>query len=129
MSSVLEWLGDRRPEPPDDLAARVLEAVRGSSVAAAGGGRDAPDGAVTTAPATGVGAEDSESDRERRPTLLTAAARARLAEALAHPGRVRDSAFELLVADALLTYACEAALESERPLEALTRLLEVGRPA
>jgi len=31
------------------------------------------------------------------------------------PGRVRGSAFELLGADALLTYACEAALELEDP--------------
>jgi len=29
------------------------------------------------------------------------------------PGRVRESAFHLLAADALLTYACEAALECD----------------
>ena len=54
-------------------------------------------------------------------------ARKSLAAAVARPGRVRESAFELLVADALVTYACEAALETERPVEALERIVEVGR--
>jgi len=31
------------------------------------------------------------------------------------PGRVRESAFHLLAADALITYACEVALEGEHP--------------
>lgn len=47
-----------------------------------------------------------------------------LACALARPGRVRDSAFDLLAADALLTYACEAALESEEPSAALAAILD-----
>jgi hypothetical protein len=47
----------------------------------------------------------------------------RLADALARPGRVRESAFRLLEADALLTYACEAALESEDPEAELGRIL------
>jgi len=44
---------------------------------------------------------------------LAAAGRVRLNEAIARPGRVRESAFTLLEADALLTYACEAALDAE----------------
>ena len=53
----------------------------------------------------------------------------RLASARSRPGRVRETAFELLLADALLTYACEAALEEERPEEALrTILAEVAAP-
>lgn len=100
MTSTAPWLGDRRPEAPDDLAARVLERVRG--------------------PGDGSG---------ERADLLLAAARISLHEALDRPGRVRGSAFELLVADALATYACEAALESERPREALERVVEVGRRA
>jgi len=36
------------------------------------------------------------------------------------PGRVRQSAFHLLAADALLTYACEAALECEDAERALS---------
>jgi len=45
--------------------------------------------------------------------------------ARARPGRVRESAFRLLEADALLTYACEAALESGDPEAALRRILSV----
>ena len=54
---------------------------------------------------------------------LTARGRSRLDEARAEPGRVRESAFRLLEADALLTYACEAALESDDPATALRRIL------
>jgi len=39
------------------------------------------------------------------------------------PGRIRDSAFHLLTADALLTYACEAALDSADPAAALGTML------
>lgn len=46
-----------------------------------------------------------------------------LDRARGRPGRVRESAFHLLGADALLTYACEAALEESVPAEALGRLL------
>ena len=49
----------------------------------------------------------------------------RLDQARARPGRVRESAFRLLEADALLTYACEAALETEGPDAALRRILQV----
>ncbi len=47
-----------------------------------------------------------------------------LAEALKLPGRNRAAAFYLLAADALLTYACEAAVEQEDPEAALSRVLE-----
>lgn len=40
------------------------------------------------------------------------------------PGRVRASAFHLLAADALLTYACEAALEDADPRIALVGILQ-----
>lgn len=48
---------------------------------------------------------------------------AALADALAAPGQDRAAAFRLLAADALLTYACEAAAEENRPGETLERLL------
>jgi hypothetical protein len=58
--------------------------------------------------------------------VLCRAARASLADALARPGRNRESAFRLLAADALATYACEAAAESSdlegRLLDILARL-------
>lgn len=58
---------------------------------------------------------------------LADVARALLEAAVSRPGRVRESAFELLLADALVTYACEAALEQGDPTEVLGRLSEVGR--
>ena len=54
---------------------------------------------------------------------LTDAGVSRLDDARARPGRVRESAFRLLEADALLTYACEAALEADDPEAALRRVL------
>lgn len=89
MSDVRQWLEARRPPPPDDLAARLVDAI-------------SPGGLVS---------------------VLTDAGRARLNEARARPGRVRESAFRLLEADALLTYACEAALETRDPAGALRSIL------
>jgi hypothetical protein len=40
------------------------------------------------------------------------------------PGRVRASAFHLLAADALLTYACEAAMEEADPRAELLETLQ-----
>lgn len=48
---------------------------------------------------------------------------ARLRIARSELGRVRESAFRLLEADALITYACEAALDGENPEDALRRIL------
>ena len=44
--------------------------------------------------------------------VLSAAAAEELGEALARPGRSREGAYHLLAADALMTYACEAAAEA-----------------
>jgi hypothetical protein len=54
------------------------------------------------------------------------ASHACLAHALARPGRVRESAFALLTADALVTYACEAALDEDDAVRALELLLTIG---
>lgn len=59
--------------------------------------------------------------------VLARAAGESLESAVARPGRVRESALHLLVADALVTYACEAALEADQPEVALRELVEVGR--
>jgi hypothetical protein len=80
----------RRPRPPADLAARLLD-VEGTGVSLVG--------------------------------ALTHAGRERLNAARNRPGRVRESAFRLLEADALLTYACEAALEAEDPATELRSIL------
>lgn len=58
---------------------------------------------------------------------LYTAARERLDAARAAPGRVRDSAFDLLVADALLTHASAAALDTVDPEAVWTALLAIGR--
>ena len=64
---------------------------------------------------------DAESDSmTERLTLL---ARMALDEVRARPGRIRKSAFQLLAADALVTYACEAALEEGDPPAALRTIL------
>lgn len=55
--------------------------------------------------------------------LLEAAGEA-LADALAGRGE-RRGAYRLLAADACITWACEAALEGERPDATLTRVLEI----
>jgi hypothetical protein len=64
------------------------------------------------------------SGPESRVGTLTALAMSALESALERPGRVRDSAFQLLAADALLTYACEAALECEDAEGTLLRVLD-----
>lgn len=57
---------------------------------------------------------------------LETTAREQLAEATAHLGRVRMSAFSLLLADALFTCSCEVALEADDPVAALRRCLDTG---
>ncbi len=97
MSALAAWLGDRRPVPPREPRAR-LEAVA----------EDAP----------GAGA----SDPDARARALAEVGLDALAGARGRPGRVRESAYDLLLADALLTYACEAALDAadaDAVLEAL----------
>ncbi len=55
--------------------------------------------------------------------VLEARGLAALSDALAQPGRNRESAFRLLAADAYLTFACEAILDLPDPESALTDLL------
>ena len=57
---------------------------------------------------------------------LTRVAVAAMTEARRAPGRVRESAFALLAADALFTWACEAALESDDAEDALGRVLSAA---
>lgn len=52
-----------------------------------------------------------------------------LNRARAATGRVRQSALDLLVADALFTYACEAALELPDPDAALRRIVRMAADA
>jgi hypothetical protein len=54
---------------------------------------------------------------------LLAAGLGELDAARTTPGRVRSSAFHLLAADALITYACEAALDEADPRRHLVEIL------
>jgi hypothetical protein len=55
---------------------------------------------------------------------LTSAGVAALQRAVRLPGRNREAAFHLLAADALITYACEAAADGERVENRLSWILE-----
>lgn len=108
------WLEGRSPRPPEDLSTRLLERLEASSTADAGRAGEG-----------GLGVDGPEMDEGTVEGLLEAA-RSALTSAVSRPGRVRETAFELLVADALVTYACEAALETEAPEEALGSILAVA---
>jgi hypothetical protein len=110
VSLVQAWLAAREPTPPAPLAtalsALLSEHAPSASADGAAGGEE---GALSDA--------------------LTAHARARLEQALSRPGRERWNAYRLLEADALLTYACEAALEEADGDRFLRRILTIaGRP-
>ena len=92
------WLETRRPRPPEDLRARLHDVAGGPA-------RERSDPSET----------------------LLCSARDALARTLSQPGRVRNAAFDLLVVDALVTYACEAALEGGDPDAVLDGLISIGR--
>jgi hypothetical protein len=99
VSALEAWLEKREPVPPQNLAVALLSAA-----------------------ASARGAPDGESSSH----ALARVGRTRLDSALARPGRERESAFRLLEADGLLTYACEAALEEDGPVAALHGILAVA---
>ncbi|MDP9176850.1 MAG: hypothetical protein M3O61_04135 [Gemmatimonadota bacterium] len=89
-----DWLASRTPSPPPRLAARLAAAVPASA----------------------------SSDSNDTSQSLIAAAAAILHETLDQPGNERNgtAALDLLAADALITYAVEAAAEDCEKLAALT---------
>jgi len=92
------WVADRSPPPPAELAGRMEEALRGQE------GGD-PSALVAS---------------------LARAARAEVDGAVALPERSRARAFRLLLGDALITYACEAAVDAQDPEGALRTVLDLG---
>jgi hypothetical protein len=118
-TDLVRWLDDRRPAPPPSLR-RALESTLArwaseADVAVAEPARGAPPG-----PADAGVAE-----------RLADAGLAALGRIAAEPS-TRGGALDLLAADALLTYACEAAAEAEASGEAgaverLTDRLAPGR--
>jgi hypothetical protein len=92
--TVREWIQAQRPGVPAELAEWLETAL---------GGAHAP---------------------SPSPEDLTEAGVRALSSARAVPGKVRQSAFDLLTADALLTHAAQAAAGAPDPESALTRILE-----
>jgi len=78
------------------------------------------------APPSALGLRLGDAELDGVPPLegLGREALAALDRARGAPGRVRESAFHLLAADALMTYACEAAVEGDDPGSDLARLME-----
>jgi hypothetical protein len=103
MRTLGDWLGARAPAQPEKLRELLRERSR----------------ATRSGQAPDVGGFDPVD-------ALADAGRDGLEHALARVGRVRESAFKLLEADALFTFACEAALEAEDPRAALRRILTVA---
>lgn len=64
--------------------------------------------------------------RQLSSASLMDAGLAALDRARAHPGKRRASAFELLGADALITHACEVALDEGAPAESLTEFIRAA---
>ncbi|MFN2563826.1 MAG: hypothetical protein ABR499_02280 [Gemmatimonadaceae bacterium] len=104
--TIAEWLATRTPAPPPALMSRVREAL-------------------------GAGADEDRALATDR--CLDAAER--IVAGLLRDGRVgRESAPDLLTADALVTYAFEAASDdvarlTDRARDAMTRLARLGTVA
>jgi uncharacterized membrane protein len=79
------WLRQRTPAPPDRLLARIQERL----------------------------GDRREKDAGAAPELCLDAAEQLLRELIARPSMGRDAALDLLTADALTTYAFEAAADAD----------------
>jgi hypothetical protein len=102
--TVADWLGGRTPRPPQALAQRIAAVLGPDSLAA-----DAADASAH----------------------LLAAGERLLAALLASGSTSRESALDLLTADALVTYAFEAASEAPHDLagrasDAMARIAALG---
>ena len=86
MDSTVDWLATREPPAPDELKAWLKIRNVGSD-------------------------SDGEPDASV-PECLLRAGLLHLEEGLGGPGRDREAAYQLLAADALITYSCEAASEA-----------------
>ena len=96
MDSPIDWLATRTPPAPDELKAWLEIPDDGMR----------PDGGVDSVPGS-----------------LLKAALVHLEDAMVRPGRDREAAYQLLAADALITYGCEAASEATGVRGALREVL------
>ena len=85
MDSAFDWVATRTPPAPDEL--KVWLKIPGDN--------SDPDGGVASVP-----------------ECLLRAGLLHLEKAVGRPGRDREAAYQLLAADALVTYGCEAASEA-----------------
>jgi hypothetical protein len=93
---MIDWLATRTPPAPDELKAWLKIPDDGTD----------PDGVVASLPGS-----------------LVKAALVRLEDAVARRGRDREAAYQLLAADALITYGCEAASAAKDVRSALREVL------
>jgi hypothetical protein len=100
-----DWLEHRAPPAPDGLKDRIARELE--AVSRAGGG---PGG-------------DSDPGSQEAEVRLGVAAVAALARAMSVGGTDREVAMDLLAADGLLTYACEAAVQAGDPQSGLDAVL------
>lgn len=96
MHSPIDWLASRTPPAPDELKAWLTIPDSGADL----------EGGVTSVPGR-----------------LVAGGLAHLDQAVARPGRDREAAYQLLAADALITYGCEAASEAGDVRGMLSKIL------
>ena len=97
MDSPIDWVAARTPPAPDELKAwlKIPDDISD------------PDGGVASVPES-----------------LLRAGLLHLEEAVGRSGRDREAAYQLLAADALVTYGCEAASESADVRGALREVLD-----
>ena len=96
MDSPTDWLATRTPPAPDELKAWLK----------------IPDGGT-----------DADTGVASVPGSLLKAALVHLEDAVVRPGWDREAAYQLLAADALITYGCEAASEAKDVQSALREVL------
>ena len=97
MDSPIDWLATRTPPAPDELRGWLKIPDDGAD----------PNGSVASV---------SRS--------LMKAALVHLENAVVRPGRDREAAYQLLAADALITYGCEAASEETDVRSALRAVFD-----
>lgn len=127
---AIRWLETAEPKPPEALLDRIREAVLEAAAGAGTTGGDsrmesgaASDDAIARAVnAQGrTAAEGPSPDPRLAAEAFVEAALDRL-RGVIQAERGRGTAFDLLAADALLTYACEAAAEAgPETLDAIVR--------
>lgn len=106
MTTVAQWLAEREPAPPPALLRRLTEAL----------------------------ADDAECDASQTADACLAAGERLVATVLSDEEAKRDYALDLLTADALVTYAFEAASGNPgqlpaRAAHAMARIASLGAPA